>query len=92
MNYLKPELLIIIPLLIGIGQLVKQKVDSKWVPYIILPIGILISIGYGFIISNKTGWQYYVDAVLIIGVVHGMVASFCSMGLYSTVKTALKGV
>ncbi len=91
MNYLKPELLILVPLLIGLGRIVKQKMgDAKWVPLILLATSVLIATVYGFIVTTRTGWRMALDAVVITGLCHGAVAAFSAMGLYDTAKSARK--
>lgn len=91
MNYLKPELLILVPLLIGLGRIVKQRMgDAKWVPLILLATSILIATVYGFIVTTRTGWRMALDAVVITGLCHGAVAAFSAMGLYDTAKSARK--
>lgn len=91
MNYLKPELLILVPLLIGTGRVIKQKMGgAKWVPLILLAESILIATIYGFVVTTCTGWRMVLDAVVVTGVCHGAVAAFSAMGLYDTAKSAKK--
>lgn len=91
MNYLKPELLILVPLLIGTGRIVKNKMDgAKWVPLILLGEAVGIATIYGFIMTDCTGWRMALDAVVITGICHGAVAAFSAMGLYDTAKPAKK--
>lgn len=90
-SYIKPELLVLIPLLIGTGRVVKQKMGgAKWVPLILLSASILIATIYGLIVSRYTGWRMVLDAVVITGICHGAVAAFSAMGIYDTAKTATK--
>lgn len=91
-NYLKPELLILIPLLIGLGQLLKKKfhVHGKYIPYCLLGVSFLIATVVGFILNSFTGWRLYLDAIVVCGLCHGAVAAFVAMGIYDTARTGSK--
>ena len=87
-EYLSPALLIAVPFLIAIGRIAKNKgMDTKYIPFLLLGIGIAIAIVYGFISSEMEGWRYYVDALFITGVLQGAVTAFAAMGLYDTGKS-----
>ena len=87
MEYIRTALLIAIPFLIGIGKIAKNKgMDAKYIPFLLLGIGIAIAAVYGFMTSTLTGWRYIVDSLFITGVLQGAVVAFSSMGLYDTVK------
>lgn len=92
MDFLKEALLILIPLLIGIGQILKVKmsVPSKYVPVILLCISILLAFVYGLISSTESGWRYWVDSIVITGLCHGCVAAFCAMGIFDLGKQTLR--
>ena len=86
-EFIREGLLIAIPFLIAIGKIAKLKgMESKWIPLLLLGIGIAIATVYGFLTSTMTGWRYFVDAIFITGVLQGAVVAFASMGLYDTVK------
>ena len=86
-EFIREGLLIAIPFLIAIGKIAKSNgMESKWIPLLLLGIGIAIATVYGFMTSTLTGWRYFVDAIFITGVLQGAVVAFASMGLYDTVK------
>ncbi|MCD7774943.1 MAG: phage holin family protein [Clostridiales bacterium] len=64
LNYIVDNALILIPVLIVIGQIVKsvEKIPDKWIPLILLPIGIL---GGGALV----GWSAdgIIQGVLVTG-------------------------
>jgi hypothetical protein len=92
MDYLKPQLLILIPVLIGIGRLLTQQygVKPKLIPYFLLVIAFIVATVYGLITSTYTGWRLVLDAVVLSGICHGAVAAFTAMGLYDTAKSTVK--
>lgn len=94
MEYLKPALTILIPLLIGFGQILKTKakVNTKFIPLILLLIGFVFACVYGFITSEQTGWRFWVDSIVITGLCHGCVAAFCAMGIFDLGKSAVRKV
>ena len=87
-DFIRPALLIAVPFLIAIGRIAKSKgMDTKYIPFLLLGIGMAIAIVYGFITSELDGWRYYVDAIFITGVLQGAVTAFAAMGLYDTGKS-----
>ncbi len=90
MQFLKPELLILVPFLIGIGELLKKKVKANSIPLCLILVSIFVSMIYGLFVSDYTGWRYFVDVFFNIGLLHGSVAAFCAMGLYDTAKLGVK--
>ena len=86
-GFIREELLIAIPFLIAIGRIAKSGgIAAKWIPLLLLGIGIAIASVYGFVTSTLTGWRYLVDSIVITGILQGAVVAFASMGLYDTVK------
>lgn len=86
-GFIREELLIAIPFLIAIGRIAKNGgIAAKWIPLLLLGIGIAIASVYGFVTSTLVGWRYLVDAIVITGILQGAVVAFASMGLYDTVK------
>ena len=80
-------LLIAIPFLIAIGKIAKRYgMETKWIPLLLLGIGIMIAMVYGFMTSTLLGWRYFVDLIFITGILQGAVVAFVSMWLYDTVK------
>lgn len=92
MQYLKPALLILVPLLMGFGQVLKKSwnVSTKFVPWILLACSILLASVYGLVVSDQTGWRFWVDAIVMTGLCHGTVAAFGAMGIFDLVKSARK--
>ena len=86
-GFIREELLIAIPFLIAIGRIAKSGgIAAKWIPLLLLGIGIAIASVYGFVTSTLAGWRYLVDSIVITGILQGAVVAFASMGLYDTVK------
>ena len=86
-GFIREGLLVAIPFLIAIGRIAKKHgMESKWIPLLLLGIGIAIAAVYGFMTSTLTGWRYLVDSIVITGILQGAVVAFASMGLYDTVK------
>ena len=56
-NYITKNALILIPVLVVIGQIIKniQLIDNKWIPLILLPLGVVGAMALG-------GWT--VDAAI----------------------------
>ena len=86
-EFIREGLLIAIPFLIAIGKIAKKYgMETKWIPLLLLGVGIVIATVYGFVTSTLTGWRYFVDSIFITGLLQGAVVAFASMGLYDTVK------
>lgn len=86
-EFIREGLLIAIPFLIAIGKIAKNHgMETKWIPLLLLGVGIAIATVYGFVTSTLTGWRYFVDSIFITGLLQGAVVAFASMGLYDTVK------
>lgn len=86
-EFIREGLLIAIPFLIAIGKIAKKYgMETKWIPLLLLGVGVVIATVYGFVTSTLTGWRYFVDAIFITGLLQGTVVAFASMGLYDTVK------
>ena len=64
LNYITENALVLIPVLLIIGQILKniQKIPDKWIPVILLPLGIVGSIALG-------GWTVdgAIQGVLVTG-------------------------
>lgn len=92
MEYLRAELLILVPVLVGLGEFEKRIMGTKpkSIPFTLLVFGIVLATAWGFISTQYIGWRMVVDAVAISGVMHGGVAAFTAMGLYDTARSAAK--
>lgn len=64
LNYITENALILIPVLIIVGQIVKgiEKIPDKWIPLILLPIGLVGAMALG-------GWTVdsAIQGVLVTG-------------------------
>ncbi len=75
LEYLKPELLILVPVLVAVGFALKKVVkQSAWLPFILGGVGIVLSLlyvfGSGNILSGKD-----LFAALFTGVVQGILCT-----------------
>ena len=67
-NYIKPELLILVPVLIVIGKFIKDSViDNKHIPLILACVSVVLSCGYLCVISGGN-----IAYALITGVIQGI--------------------
>lgn len=92
MNYIKPELVALVPLLNVIGQAIKKKTDSKKLLKIVLLLsGFTLSTVYGLISSRHTGMGRILDAIVMTGLVQGTLITLLSFGTYdAAIKPLLK--
>ena len=64
LNYIAENALILIPVLIIIGQIIKniEKIPDKWIPVILLPLGIVGAMALG-------GWtvESAIHGILVTG-------------------------
>ena len=64
LNYITEHALILIPVLLIIGQIIKNidKIPDKWIPVILLPVGIVGAMALG-------GWtvESIIQGVLVTG-------------------------
>lgn len=90
-EYIREGLLILIPFLIAIGKIARiYGLETKWIPLLLLSLGIAAASVCGLVTSTLSGWRYIVDSIFITGILQGSVAAFTSMGLYDTVKKSRK--
>lgn len=64
LNYIMDNALILIPVLLVLGKIVKgiEKISDKWIPLILLPIGIAGSLALGGISADSI-----IQGVLVTG-------------------------
>ncbi len=64
LNYITENALVLIPVLIIIGQILKniQKIPDKWIPVILLPLGVVGAMALG-------GWTFdsAIQGILVTG-------------------------
>lgn len=83
-NYIKPELMIIIPILYGLGVWIKAipKIKSYLIPFILLGISIVLSILY--MVGSE---QFKVNGNMIIsGIFQGIIIALTTVGGNQIVK------
>ena len=74
-NYIKPELFILVPVLIIIGKFIKDSaIGNRHVPIILGVIGIVLSCGYLCIISGEN-----IAQALITGAIQGILLAGASV-------------
>ena len=69
LNYIKENALILIPVLLIIGQIIKniEKIPDKWIPLILLPFGIAGSVLLGNFGSTVDIVNSVIQGVLVTG-------------------------
>ena len=92
MEFLQPALFILVPFMIGVAQILKTKygVPAKYIPVIVLVSCIVLASVYGLVVTDKTGWRFWVDGIVVTGLSHGCVAAFGAMGIFDLIKSAKK--
>ena len=74
LDFLKPELLILIPVCWGIGMVVKAtQIDNKWIPLILAVCSVLLAGVWVVGNMDYTGWQSVLTAAFM-GVTQGVAA------------------
>lgn len=100
MDFLKPALLILVPILNTLGFWLKGKkvetykgntypnarIETGKIPIVLIIISCIVSIIYGFIVSPYMGWRMILDAVVMTGLLQGTLVAFVSMGVYDTLR------
>lgn len=86
MNFVKPELLILIPIIYIIGMgLKKSNLSDKWIPFINGGVGITLSLMY--IISTSDIYTFRdVTMLIFTGVTQGILVSGCSTYIDQLIK------
>ncbi len=92
MGDLRAELVVLVPLLVGLGEFEKRIMGAKpkSIPFTLLAFGIILAAAWGFITTEYLGWRMVLDAAVVTGVMQGGLAAFAAMGLYDTAKSAAK--
>ena len=99
-GYIKPELLILIPVAMIAGLGIKKamlaspegwlakmlRMDTKNIKWLLLAICYAIAIAVGFITGDSLGWRAIAEAVVIYGLLHGTVCWFIATRLYDKVR------
>ena len=86
----KPELLVLIPVLYLLGYAVKRgAVADKWIPWIVGCAGVVMSGIYVFATTALVGWQAVLLA-MFTAVVQGVLVAGASVYVNQVVKQAGK--
>ncbi len=79
MNFIKPELLILIPVIYTIGLGIKKsKVPDKYIPIILGLISILLAMLWVISTSSIEGWQDAAHAIYV-AITQGLLAAGASV-------------
>lgn len=91
MNYVKPELLVLIPVLyfIGMGLKRSQAVADKYIPLLLGGVGILLALLWVLAGSELTGMQDILRAVFA-ALTQGVLCAGCSVYAHQLGKQAGK--
>ena len=89
-DMVKPELLVLVPVLYLLGVAVKRSaVADKWIPWILGGVGVVMSGIYVFATTALVGWQEALLAVFT-AVVQGVLCAGASVYVNQMVKQAGK--
>lgn len=82
MNYIQPELLVLIPVLYLVGMGIKKTatIEDRWIPAILGVLGIIFAVMYGMIdcgICLEVVW---------VGIIQGILCAGCSVYANQLVK------
>ena len=90
-EFVKPELLILIPVLYIIGTGLKASLlKDKWIPITLGTLGILLSLVYVLATSDLTGVKNILMAVFI-AITQGVLVAGCSVYFNQIYKQSKKG-
>lgn len=87
MNYIRPELLVLIPVLyfVGIAMKQSQRVKDNWIPAILGAVGVLLSILYVLATSAISGYQAALMAAFV-ALTQGILCAGCSVYVNQVIK------
>ena len=100
-KFLRPELLALFPVLnaVGIwlkGKMVlsdngdktypKAKIKTGKIPLVLVGFAVSVCTVYGFISTEYTGWRMILDAVVMTGIVQGVLVTSVSVLGYDAIK------
>ncbi len=89
-KYLKPELLILIPVLYAVGAFIKSTKAPDWlIPFILGGAGIVLATIWTFSTSVESGWQACLTA-LFTGITQGIIAAAASVYVNQLIKQPSK--
>jgi len=100
-QFLRPELLILFPVLNGIGVWLKgkmilgnngektypnAKVATGRIPIVLVVFAVSVCTVYGFMSTEYTGWRMVLDAVVMTGILQGILVTSVSVLGYDVLK------
>ena len=88
-EYIKPELLVLVPLMFGLGAALKadKRFPSANIPYTLAVAGMALAALYGAATAQLDGWQSVALAVFT-AIVQGGLCALASVGLHQMYKQA----
>ena len=88
-EYIKPELLVLVPLMFGLGAALKadKRFPSANIPYTLAVAGMALAALYGAAPAQLDGWQSGALAVFT-AIVQGGLCALASVGLHQMYKQA----
>lgn len=91
MNYIKPELLILVPVLYLLGVALKkaQTFEDKYIPLALGAAGIVLAVIWVVSTTDMTGYKDVLQAVFV-ALTQGILAAGCSVYANQLVKQAGK--
>ena len=92
MDYIRPELLILVPVLyfVGVGIKRSQSIPDRLIPLLLGVCGVLLAVLYVLATSSLTGWQAALMAAFV-ALTQGILCAGCSVYVNQLVKQAGKG-
>lgn len=89
-EFIKPELLILIPVLYLVGMaLKKSKITDAWIPWILGVVSVVLSLVYIGATTSFEGWQSILLAVFS-GVTQGILCAGASVYVNQLIKQSGK--
>ena len=88
-SYIKPELLVLVPLMFGLGAALKadKRFPSANIPYTLAVAGMALAALYGAATAQLNGWQSVAMAVFT-AIVQGGLCALASVGVHQMYKLA----
>ena len=91
MNFVKPELLVLVPVLYFVGSaLKKSQLKDKWIPVLLGACGVLLAVLYVAATSSISTYQDAAMAVFV-ALTQGVLAAGLSVYVNQLFKQAKKG-
>lgn len=98
-SYIKTDFLILIPFTWVVGKWIKRAVvssssnivnrfikETSSITGVLYLIDIIIGFLLGLLYSSREGWELFLEAFLLYGIIHGAVCCFIATKLYDKVR------